>query len=329
MNTANQTSLPERDLAMTVITIEVQGVRLVRTEEEVDRLAAVTGQPKASFARDADGTVAASLGDFRLVTVRNRSRITHRLRNNTVFADHDIRQCCRIMAAALENAPDGVEVGNLAEMLVIHAQAMAATTLPFLPPGSGPNPEANLIELARSEGGRTFPIWHRLTPGNDPMAGELFGFHLTYDATAVVVVCRDLSRQMMEDVALALMGEMIRIADQGDEPYEPEPDLLSAMAIPTFFNEMVHIFLDSDYGYRRNAAHAVANALMAGHLTAPDGALEPTVGALRRLAQGSGDLIARRSNAPSDSEDHDTRAMALLERIRRHNWPSEDDDMNG
>ena len=55
------------------------------------------------------------------------------------------------------------------------------------------------------------------------------------------------------------------------------------MGDPDFFDSVMSIFPESDDYTKGCALTSVAKALVVGHLTAPDGALRPTLSELRRL----------------------------------------------
>ena len=323
MTTANQTSQPRPNLLMRAITIELQGAALVSTQEDVDQISRDTDQRVLRFTWEADGRIEAWLGNSRLNVAWNCTRLTHGLYKHPMGAENDIRHCCHLMAMILEKAQHAVE------MLVIRVQAMATARPELARSVEGIELESNDLAPATSTGGERFPVWHRLTSNQDTTAREFFDFYFNYDATAAVVTEHNPSEEFMVDVALTLMDEMDRRtsramgAGYGYEVDEPEP--LALLAEQEFFNVMIRIFPEPGYDNRRNTLNTVAKALTAGYLTVPDGALEQTLGALMRLAQCYGRLLAGGPGTPQGTENLDQRSMALLRQIQWHNWPSEDD----
>ena len=127
------------------------------------------------------------------------------------------------------------------------------------------------------------------------------------------------------DIALAVMDEMDRRTTLAMADEYEEPKQLAEVADPAYFGNIIRSFPEWDYDTRAVALFAVVDSLAVGHLTVPDGALQPTMGELRQLARGYEDLFTGHPDAPQGPENLDQRSKTLLLQIRRHNWPSEDD----
>ena len=318
MTAANPTSQPEPRLSMTAITIELQGVTLVSTEEDVSRISWYTGARQIRFTREADGSIEAILGNSRLNIAPNRTKLTRGLRSHPALAGNDIRECCHMMTRILEGAQDTVE------MLVIRLLATAAVRPELGRSIRGTELRSRALEPATSPGGVRFPIWHHLTP-NDASAGDPFRFSVQYDTTAAVIIECNPSEAVMVDIALALMDEMDRRTTLAMADEDEEPKQLAEVADPAYFGNIIRSFPEWEYDTRAIALFVVVDSLAVGHLTVPDGALQLTMGELRQLARGYEDLFTGHPDAPQGPENLDQRSIGLLRQIRSHNWPSEDD----
>ena len=313
MTNINEQSQPENMLGMRSITITLPGDVHVRTEEDVDGIARETGEPKLALTTGPDGTIEAQLGDFQFNIDRNGVSVTHQLAHELGLAEPVIRDCCRFVAAIL----DGAEGATIS---VIQMEAVAA-----LEPELGRTLESAVTEPATTPQGREIAVWHRLTSRSDADADGRFGLDYYYRAVTSVIAGPGSSQQALEDAALTVMNEMMRLTDLDSIPWFAEGEEVNALALmgdPDFFNSMIKIFPGSGDYTKHCALDAVAKALVAGYLTVPDGALRPTLAELRRLSQGYADLAAGYPDRPAAMDSRNLRSMVLLRQIKRRNWPS-------
>ena len=312
MANINEQSQPENILDMRSITITLPGDAFVRTEEDVDGIARDTGEPKLALKAGPDGSIEAQLGNFQLNIDRNGISVTHQLAHDPALVEPGIRDCCRFVAAIL----DGAEGATIS---VIQMEAVAAVE-----PELGRTLESAVTEPATTPQGREIAVWHRLTSRSDPDADGRFGLDYYYRAVTSVIAGPGSSQQALEDAALTVMNEMMRLANLDAVPKFGEGDADEALALMgdrDFFDSVMQIFPESNDYTKQCALTSVAKALVAGHLTVPDGALRPTLAELRRLSQGYADLVAGQPDHPDAMESRNLRSMFLLRQIKRRNWP--------
>ena len=314
MTNINEQSQPENILDMRSITITLPGDATLRTEEDVDGIARETGEPKLALATGPDGSVEAQLGDFQLNIDRNGISVTHQLVHDPALAEPGIRDCCRFVAAILDGTQDAATIA------VVRMEAIAAVA-----PEVGRALESGVTEPATTHNGMGLGVWHRLTLRQDPDPTGPCSLDYRYSAVTSVIAVQGSSQQTLEDAALAVKNEMMRLANLDAVPMFGEGDTdeaLALMADPDFFDSVMSIFPESDDYTKECALDSVAKAVVAGYLTVPDGALRPTLAELRRLSQGYADRVAGHPDRPDAMESRNLRSMVLLRQIKRCNWPS-------
>ena len=317
MTNVNEKSQPENILDMRSIRIALPGVESVRAEEDIDRIARQTGELKLAFTAGPDGADA-QLGAFQLNINQDRVSVTRQLAADPALVEPVIQATCRIVAAILDGAQDAVTIP------VVQMDAIAAVS-----PELGRALESGVVEPATTRGGKEIGVWHRLTPRRDAEPTGRFGFDYHYRAVTSVAVGRISARQTLEDAALTVMGEMVRLANLDAVPELGEmdaDDMLALLGDIGFFESVLSVFPGSDYHTKACALNAVAKAVTAGHLTVPDGALGPTLNELRRLSQGYSGSDAGHPDRADAMESRNQRSIVLLEQIRRRNWPAGDGD---
>ena len=313
MTNVNEQSQSENILDMRSITITLPGDAYVRTEEDVDGIAGETGEPKLALKTGPDGSVEAQLGDFQLNIDRNGISVTHQLAHDPALAEPGIRDCCRFVAAIIDGTQDAATIA------VVQMEAIAAVA-----PGLGRTLESGVTEPATTHNGMGLGVWHRLTPRQDPDPTGRFGLDYRYRAVTSVIAGQGSSQKTLEDAAITVMNEMMRLANLDAVPVfgERDPDeALALMGDPDFFDSVMSIFPESNDYTKECALTSVAKAVVAGHLTVPDGALRPTLAELRRLSQGYADLVAGQPDHPDAMESRNLRSMFLLRQVKRRNWP--------
>ena len=301
MTNINEQSQPEHILDMRSITITLPGDAYVRTEEDVDGIARETGEPKLALTTGPDGSVEAQLGDFQLNIDRNGISVTHQLAQDPALAEPSIRDCCRFVAAILDGAQDA------ATITVVQIEANAAVA-----PEQGRALESGVAEPVTTHGGKDIGVWHRLTPRHDADPTGRVSPDYRYRAVTSVIAGPGSSQQTLEDAALTVMNEMMRLANLDEVPVFGERDADEALALmgdPDFFDSVMQIFPESNDYTKECALTFVAKALVAGHLTVPDGALRPTLAELRRLSQGYANLVAGHPDHPDAMEGRNLRSM--------------------
>ena len=313
MTNVNEQSQPENILDMRSITITLPGDAYVRSEEDVDGIARDTGEPKLALTTGPDGSIEAQLGNLQINIDRNGISVTHQLAHDPALAEPGIRDCCRFVAAIL----DGAEGATIA---VVRMEAIAAVA-----PEVGRALESGVAESVTTHSGKEIAVWHRLTPRQDPDPTGPCSLDYRYSAVTSVIAGQGPSQQILEDAALAVKNEMMRLANLDAVPMFGEGDAdeaLALMADPDFFDSVMQIFPESDDYTKQCALTSVAKALVAGYLTVPDGAMRPTLAELRRLSQGYADLVAGHPDRPAAMDSRNLRSMVLLRQIKRRNWPS-------
>ena len=314
MTNVNEQSQPENILDMRSITITLPGNALMRTEEDVDGIARETGEPKLALKTGPDGSIETQLGDFQLKIDRNGISVTHQLAHDPALAEPGIRDCCRFVATILDGAQDA------ATITVVQIEANAAVA-----PELVRALESGVAEPVTTHSGKDIGVWHRLTPRHDAGSTRRVGLDYRYRAVTSVIAGQGSSQQTLEDVALTVMNETMRLANLDAVPVFGERDADEALALmgdPDFFDSVMSIFPESDDYTKECALDSVAKALVAGHLTVLDGALRPTLAELRRLSQGYAGLVAGHPDRPDAMESRNLRSMVLLRQIKRRNWPS-------
>ena len=315
MTNANEQSQPENILDMRSIMISLPGVAHGRTEEDIDAIARETGEPKLGLTTDPDGSVETQLGDFQVNVDRNSISVTHQLAHDPVLAEPDILDTCRFVAAILDGAQDAVTIP------VVQMDAIAAVA-----PELGRALESGVVELAATHGGKEIAVWHRLTPRHDAEPTGRFGLDYRYRAVTPVVVGRISAQETLEDAALTVMREMVRVANLDTVPVFGEGDIdyvLAPMDDPDYYDFAMSSFLESDYRTKQDVLDSAASVLVAGRLRVPNGLLPPTVAELKRLSEGYARLSAGHLDVPEELESRDLRSMVLLRQIKRSTWPSE------
>ena len=185
--------------------------------------------------------------------------------------------------------------------------------------------ESGVAEPVTTHSGKDIGVWHRLTPRHDADPTGRFSLDYRYRAVTSVIAGPGSSQQTLEDVALTVMKEMMRLANLDAVPVFGERDADEALALigdSDFFDSVMSIFPESDDYTKECALDSVAKAVVAGYLTVPDGALRPTLAELRRLSQGYADRVAGHPDRPDAMESRNLRSMVLLRQIKRCNWPS-------
>ena len=314
MTNVNEPSQPENVLDMRSIMIALPGVASIRTEEDIDRIARETGEPKLGFTMGPDGNVEAQLGEAQVNIDRNGISVTHQLAPDPALVEPGIRATCRFVAALLDGAQDAATIP------VVQMDAIAAVA-----PELGRALESGVVEPATTHGGKEIGVWHRLAPRHDAEPTGRFGLDYRYRAVTSVVVGRSSAQQTLEDAALTVMNEMVRLANLDAVPVFGEGDMdyvLATMADLDYFDLAMSSFLESDYGTKQDVLDSAASALVAGRLRVPDGVLPPTVAELQRLSEGYARLAAGHLDVPEEPESRDRRSMVLLGQIKRSNWPS-------
>ena len=304
MTNVNEQSQSENILDMRSITITLPGDACVRTEEDVDGIARNTGEPKLALKAGPDGSIEARLGNFQLNIDRNGISVTHQLAHDPALAEPGIRDCCRFVAAILDGTQDAATIA------VVRMEAIAAVA-----PDLGRALESGVAEPVTTHSGKDIGVWHRLTPRQDPDPTGPCSLDYRYSAVTSVIAGQGSSQQTLEDAALAVKNEMMRLANLDAVPMFGEGDAdeaLALMADPDFFDSVMSIFPESDDYTKECALDSVAKALVAGHLTVPDGALRPTLAELRRLSQGYADLVAGNPDHPDAMDSRNLRSMVLL-----------------
>ena len=314
MTNINEQSQPENILDMRSIMITLPGNAYVRTEEDVDGIAGETGEPKLALTTGPDGSIEAQLGNFQLNIDRNGISVTHDLAHDPTLAEPGIRDCCRFVAAILDGAQDAARIA------AVRLEAIAAVA-----PELGRALESGVAEPVTTHRGKDIGVWHRLTPRRHVDTTGPCSLDYCYRAVTSVIAGQDSSQQTLEDAALAVMNEMMRLANLDAVPMFGEGDAdeaLALMADPDFFDSVMSIFPELDDYTKECALDSVAKGLVAGHLTDPDGAMRTTLAELRRLSQGYADRVAGHPDRPDAMESRNLRSMVLLRQIKRRNWPS-------
>ena len=190
----------------------------MRTEEDIDRIARETGEPKLGFTTGPDGSIRARLGGFHIHIEGNIIIVTHQLAHGPVLVEPGIRDACRFAATILAGDRDASTIP------LVQMDAVAEVA-----PELGRALESGVVEPAATHGGKEIWVWHRLAPRHDAEPAGRSGLDYRYRAVAAVVVERSSAQESLEDGAHTVMREMVRLTNLDTVPVFGEDDFDLAM----------------------------------------------------------------------------------------------------